>query len=33
MKRTIAAIVLLVVGMSGMMSVDAKYYDASASKV
>ena len=33
MKRTIAAIALLVAGMSGMMSVDAKYYDASASKV
>lgn len=33
MKRTIAAIVLLVAGMSDIMIVGAKYYDASTSEV
>lgn len=33
MKRTIVAILLLVAGMSGIMSMDAKYYDTSASEV
>lgn len=33
MKRLILSIALLIAGISGIMSVDAKYYDASASEV